>query len=56
MTVGSKGQGMTSRQTFDSHTKPEVSGGHGEGRDSWRYRWYNGRWWFWDRDNPVDAV
>ena len=30
MTVGSKGQGMTSRQTFDSHTRPEVSGGHGD--------------------------
>jgi len=47
---GSGGQKM-SRQTFDAHTRPEFSGGHGEGRDSWRYRWDNGRWWFWGPGN-----
>ena len=42
---------MTPHQVFDAHNRPEFSGGKGEGRDSWRYRWDNGRWWFWGPDN-----
>ncbi len=43
----SMGQGMNSNKVFDANNKPEFSGSKGEGRDSWRYRWNNGRWWFW---------
>jgi hypothetical protein len=42
---------MTPHKAFDAHNRPEFSGGNGEGRDSWRYRWDNGRWWFWGADN-----
>ena len=50
-TGGSGGQAATSHQVFDAHTRPEFSGGGGEGRDGWRYRWDNGRWLFWGADN-----
>jgi hypothetical protein len=50
-TFSSGGQGMKSQQVFDAHNRPAFSGGKGEGRDSWRYRWDNGRWWFWGPDN-----
>jgi hypothetical protein len=42
----SMGQSMNSNKVFDANHKPEFSSGK-EGRDSWRYRWDNGRWWFW---------
>jgi hypothetical protein len=37
-------------QTFDAQHRPDFSGGP-EGRDSWRYRWNDGRWLFWGSDN-----
>jgi hypothetical protein len=47
----SMSDGMNSNKVFDANNKPEFSGGKGEGRDSWRYRWDNGRWWFWGPGN-----
>ena len=44
-------QGMKPHQVYDAHNRPEFAAGNGEGRDSWRYRWDNGRWWFWGADN-----
>ena len=44
-------QGMKPHQVYDARNRPEFSAGKGEGRDSWRYRWDNGRWWFWGADN-----
>ena len=44
-------QGMKPHQVFDPHSRPEVSGGRGEGHNSGRYRWDNGRWWFRGPDN-----
>ena len=46
-----QGQGTKPHQMFDAHRRPEFSGGKGEGRDSWRYRWDNDRWWFYGPDN-----
>ena len=46
-----KGQETKSHQVFDAHRRPDFTGGKGEGRDSWRYRWNNGRWWFYGPDN-----
>ncbi len=43
----SMGKGMNSQKVFDANNKPLFSDGKGEGKDSWRYRWDNGRWWFW---------
>jgi hypothetical protein len=45
------GQGMNSHKTFDANNRPEFIGGNGEGRESSRYRWDNGRWWFWGPGN-----
>jgi hypothetical protein len=45
-----RGVERNSRPTFDAHNTPEFSGG-AEGRESWRYRWDNGRWWFWTPQN-----
>jgi hypothetical protein len=42
---------MTPHKVYDARNRPDFSGGNGEGRDSWRYRWDNGRWWFWGPDN-----
>ncbi len=50
-TGGSEGQGMKPHQVYDARNRPEFSGGKGDGRDSWRYRWDNGHWWFWGPDN-----
>ena len=53
----SVGPGMNSQKSFDGNTKfdsrhrPEFSGGRGEGREDWRYRWDNNRWWFWGPGN-----
>ncbi len=44
-------QGMKPHQVYDARNRPEFSAAKGEGRDSWRYRWDNGRWWFWGPDN-----
>lgn len=46
-----KGQGTKQRQVYDARNRPEYSGGRGEGRDGWRYRWDNGHWWFYGPDN-----
>ena len=50
-TGGSGGQAVKPHQVYDARNRPEFSGGSGEGRDSWRYCWDNGRWWFWGPDN-----
>jgi hypothetical protein len=50
-TGGSGDQKMAPHQVFDARNRPEFSGGKGEGRDSWRYRWDNDRWWFYGPDN-----
>jgi hypothetical protein len=42
---------MMPHQIYDARRRPEFSGGAVEGRDSWRYRWDNGRWWFWGPSN-----
>ena len=34
------------QQNFDSKKHPEFSGGPG-GKEDWRFRWKDGRWWFW---------
>ena len=44
-------QGMKPHQVYDARNRPEFSAAKGEGRDSWRYCWDNGRWWFWGPDN-----
>ena len=49
--VALAGQAAMSHHGFDAHNRPEYSGGGGEGRDSWRYRWDDGRWLFWGADN-----
>jgi hypothetical protein len=51
MGQGMNSSGMNSNKVFDAKNKPEFSGGKGEGHDSWRYRWDNGRWWFWGPGN-----
>jgi hypothetical protein len=38
-------QGMNPNKFYSSNNKPEFSGD--KGKDNWRYRWDNGRWWFW---------
>ncbi len=43
-------QNMKSQQTFDSKKHPDFMSGSGT-HDNWRYRWNNGRWWFWAPDN-----
>ncbi len=43
-------QGPIVQQKFDSHKHPDFMGGSGI-HDNWRYRWNNGRWWFWAPDN-----
>ena len=48
---GPGGQAAMSHQGFDARTRPEFTGGGREGRDSWRYRWDDGRWLFWGADN-----
>ena len=42
---------MKPHQVYDARNRPEFSSGRAEGRDNWRYRWDNGRWWFWGPDN-----
>ncbi|MGD0900591.1 MAG: hypothetical protein ABR915_22385 [Thermoguttaceae bacterium] len=49
-TGGAGGLEKRSQQSFDANHRPDFSGGP-EGRDSWRYRWDNGRWLFWGPDN-----
>lgn len=46
-----QGQGTKQNQLFDARHRPDFSGGRGEGRDAWRYRWDNDRWWFYGPDN-----
>jgi hypothetical protein len=43
---GNVGIKMNTHQNFDAKNKPEFSGMK-EGHDDWRYRFDNGRWWFW---------
>jgi hypothetical protein len=38
--------GMNTHKNYDIHNKPEFLDSK-VGHDSWRYRWDNGRWWFW---------
>lgn len=45
------GQAAIQHQAFDAQRRSDLSGGTGEGRDSWRYRLDDGRWWFWGPDN-----
>ena len=43
--------GVWQGQGLDAQRRSDFSDGMGEGRDSWRYRFDNGRWWFWGPDN-----
>jgi hypothetical protein len=44
-------QAITPHKVYDARNRPDFTSGKEESRDSWRYRWDNGRWWFWGADN-----
>ncbi len=42
---------MQMQHLYNANNKPPFAGDNKESHEDWRYRWDNGRWWFWGPGN-----